>query len=205
MAALVKRAFGLITFLLGAALALIAVGHGLIRPDEPFELGVFIGGLFWGLVFLYFGRKWLFNQIDLDVIPVEPESPELADARRRALSSIGVLWHYLDENRHECFVKFPMETKSGSIEHIWGVVHSRQGDKVVVSLANEPVEAPSGEADRRTVAIRDIEDWQVFVSESEIRGGYSVGALARIAKSRGYGLSRSNRKHLEKFVDLEAV
>jgi uncharacterized protein YegJ (DUF2314 family) len=202
MSTRLKQILGLVAIVVGLPMLGYGLAHWLLA-EEPFQLTTFIGGSVLGLLFLSFGRKWLFNLISLDVIAVESDSPEIKKAAQRARSTIGQLWDYLAQNRHECYVKFPLKTKSGSCEHIWGVVHSRVEGGVVVSLANAPVENPDNTNDRMVVSEDDIEDWQVFISESEIRGGYSIAALAQIARARGGRLSRSDRRKLEVFVDVD--
>lgn len=204
MKTLVKRAFGLVTILVGLAMLISGVGQTWLAPGKPFRFGPLVGGLLWGFIGLTFGRKWLFNTIDMSVIAIDPADPEVLEATRRAQESLPTLWEYLGQNRLECFVKFPLQTGEGP-EHIWGIVHSRLGDTVVVSLANEALGPVERAGERQTVPIKDIEDWQVIVSPTEIRGGYSVGALAKVAKNRGYNLSRSDQKKLEAFVDARPV
>ena len=201
MATWLKQGFGLVAILVGAGLLVAGVGQHWLDPGKPFRIGPLIRGLVLGGLFLSFGRKWLFNLIALDVCPVDPGNPEIADATRRAQATLPRLWDYLAENHYECFIKFPMRTEAGQLEHIWGVAHSRTEAGVVVSLANDPVDAPEDAAQRRVIPTKDIEDWQVMISESEIRGGYSVGALGRIAKSKGYRFSRADQKRLRAFVD----
>jgi Uncharacterized protein conserved in bacteria (DUF2314) len=147
----------------------------------------------------------LFNWIDLDVIAVEPHDPVIEAAAQQARATLSVFWNYLEQHRYECYVKFPMETKEGKTEHIWAVVHAREGDKVVVSLANRPIDAPSTDDERRLVAIGTIEDWQVAVSPTELRGGYSVAALATLAKKRGYSVSPKDRRILSALLDVSNV
>jgi uncharacterized protein YegJ (DUF2314 family) len=166
-------------------------------------MGPLVGALVVGPVFISFGRRWLLNLIPLDVLPVEPGNPEIAEASRRAQATLATFWNYLAQNRYECFVKFPMQTTDGQAEHIWAVVHSRVEGSVVVSLVNTPVDDPRDAADRRVISVNDIEDWQVVISDAEIRGGYSIGALERVAKSQGYRLSRADQKRLRVFVDRE--
>lgn len=199
---LIKRAFGLVTLTTGAALLLFALGQKVLVPDERFHWGPLVGGVVWGLISWHYGRKWLFNWIDMDVMGIDPGDPVIEAAVQRARSTLGVFWHYLDQHLHECYIKFPMETKEGVPEHIWAVVHARENDKVVVSLANAPVDEPSVSEGRRLVAVRDIEDWQVVVSPTEIRGGYTIGALATLAKQRGYSIAPKDRQSLAMFVDI---
>jgi uncharacterized protein YegJ (DUF2314 family) len=205
MMVLLKRGFGLVAILVGLGLVAAGVGQRWIRPDGRVQIGPLIGGVILGGTFVTFGRRWMLNLVSLDVLPVEPGSPEVAEATRRAQSELPRFWDYLEQNRYECYIKFAMQTSSGAVEHIWAVVHARCDNGVVVSLANQAVERPRAEAARRVVPVNEIEDWQVVISESEIRGGYSVHALRKIALSRGYGISFADRRRLRAFVDLEAA
>jgi hypothetical protein len=190
--------------LVGLTLLVFGLGQPWLTPGRPFQIGPLVGGLFWGFLGFTYGRKWLFNLIDMSVIPVDPQDPVILEATRRAQASLPILWDHLGQNRLECFIKFPIQTRGG-LEHTWGIVHSRVEDQAVVSLANESVERMENPTDHLMVQVKDIEDWQVVVSPTEIRGGYSVGALAMIAKARGYSLSRADRKKLEAFVDARPV
>lgn len=203
MATRLKQALGLVAIVVGVGLLVTGVAQHWLSPSKPFRMGPLIGGLVLGSVFINIGQRWLFNLIALDVLPVEPSHPEIAEASRRAQATLSTFWNYLAQNRHECFVKFPMQTTDGQAEHIWAVVHSRANGSVVVSLANIPVDQPRDASDRRVISVNDIEDWQVVVSDTEIRGGYSITALERIARSRGYRLSRADQKRLRVFVDRE--
>jgi uncharacterized protein YegJ (DUF2314 family) len=200
---MLKQVFGLVAILVGAGLMVAGVGQHWLSPGKAFHIRPLIGGLVLGSMFLSFGRRWLFNLIALDVMPVEEGNPEIARASQRAQANLSTFWNYLAQNRYECFVKFPMQTTDGQVEHIWAVVHSRADGSVVVSLANNPVDQPRDASDRRVISVNDIEDWQVVISDSETRGGYSIGALERIARSQGYRLSRADKKRLRVFVDRE--
>jgi hypothetical protein len=197
---LLKRVFGVITLATGAMLLIVGVGQKALLPHQPFQWGPLMGGVIWAAISWRFGRKWVFNWIDLDVIAVDPGDPAIEAAAQRARGTLSVFWNYLEQHRYECYIKFPMETTEVKREHIWAVVHAREGDKVVVCLANRPVDAPSTGEERRLVAIGV--DWQVVVSPTEIRGGYSVEALAGVAKKRGYSISPRGRKMLKAFVDV---
>ena len=199
---LIKRVFGLITLATGATLLVFALGQKVIAPNRPFQWRPLFGGIVWGAISWKYGRKWLFNWITLDVMPVDPGDPAIALATQRARGTLNTLWGYLDQHRYQCYIKFPMQTKDGTFEHIWSIVHAREGDQLVVSLANEPVDEPNAPDARRTVSVSEIEDWQVMVSPTEVRGGYSIGALAEIAQARGYSISPSDRKMLAAFVDV---
>jgi uncharacterized protein YegJ (DUF2314 family) len=198
-----RQAFGLVAMVAGTRLLITGVLQQWLHPSKPLRVGSLIIGLVLGPMLIRFGWRWLSNLIALDVLSVEPDDPEIAAASRRARATLSTFWDYLGQNRYECFVKFPMKTTSSEAEHIWAVVHSRTNGSVVVSLANNPIDRPKDASDRRVVSVNDIEDWHVVVSDAESRGGFSITALERIAKSRGHRLSRADQKRLRAFVDRE--
>src|SRR5262245_4488532 len=108
---LVKQAFGLLAIIIGAGIIAGGIGQKWIAPGKRFRVGPLIGALVGGATFLKFGRKWLFNLIALDVLPVEPGDPDIAEATRRAQASLARFWDYLAQNRYECFIKFAMQTE----------------------------------------------------------------------------------------------
>ena len=136
------------------------------------------------------------------MISIDPGDPAIEAAGQQARGTLHVFWSYFDQHRYECYIKFPMETTEARAEHIWALVHAREEDKIVVSLANRPVDTPSADDERRLVPIGTIEDWQVVVSPTEIRGGYSVAALVALAKKRGYSISPKDRRMLSAFLDV---
>jgi hypothetical protein len=205
MGTMLKREMGAVAILVGAGLLVAGLGQRWLFPGKPVLLGPLLGALVTGSVLLTYGRRWLLNMISLDVFAADADDAEIRDAKQRAQGTLGQLWHHLERKQHECYVKFPLEVKSGSMEHIWALVHSREPQGVLVSLANQPVEEPSRATRRFVVDAAQIEDWQVVVSESEIRGGYSVAALARLARRQGYSISRTDRKRLAAFVDSDPL
>lgn len=200
MRTLAKRTFGLITIVVGLAALVFGVGQTWLNPEVPFQVGPFFGGLLWGWLGFTYGLKWLLNRIDMDVFPVAQGSPEIQDAVGQAQATLGTLWYHLGQNRHECFIKFAIETRGGK-EHIWGIVHSRVEDQVVVSPMRRAAPPLTNHGERFMVPVGDIEDWQVPVSPTEIRGGYSVAALAKVARAHGYTFSKADRRKLGAFVD----
>lgn len=55
MKTLFKRAFGLLTILVGLAMLIFGVGQTWLAPGKPFRFGPLFGGLFWGDLGLTFG------------------------------------------------------------------------------------------------------------------------------------------------------
>jgi hypothetical protein len=84
---LLKRAFGLVTLLVGLTLLVFGLGQPWLNPRRPFQIGPLVGGLFWGFLGFTYGRKWLFNLIDMNVIRVDPQDPVIQEATRRAQAS----------------------------------------------------------------------------------------------------------------------
>ena len=201
---MVKRFLGLLTVITGSGLTIAAAYFLVTRQFEGVEwVGMIFGSLL-GIGFVRIGIRWLLNIIDVNVYGVDGNDPRILLAKSRAHSEMKRFRRYLQEGEHHCFVKFPLEVGAGDIEHVWAVVHSHDRGVFNVSLASDPLKDPELSTDRFTVAESNVEDWQVMISENEIRGGFSVRAIAEIMQADGYRISREHRKMLEAFVDVKS-
>src|SRR4029453_6086254 len=106
MARRLKQAFGLVAIMVGAGMLLATAAQRWPPQSRPIRMGPLVGALVLGAVFISFGRTWLLNLIRLDVLPIEPGNPVIAEASRRAQASLATFSNYLAQNRSQCFVKF---------------------------------------------------------------------------------------------------
>jgi uncharacterized protein YegJ (DUF2314 family) len=205
MTGIAKRTFGLITLLVGLAMIVWGLAHPWFATPPGFRIGVLLGSIATGGLFASFGYRWLLNVIDLDALAVDPLDPRLAAATAAAQRDLELFRQFVRRNRYDCAVKISMATVSNRLEHIWANVHALDGDRFVVSLANEPVEELVVKEARFPVTASAIEDWVVQLSPDRAKGGYSIRAIKAIARDCGFRLSRTARRQLERFEDGASV
>jgi uncharacterized protein YegJ (DUF2314 family) len=196
---MLKRSFGLVALIVGALMLAMAFVHPWLEHPHRFHIGPFLGGLLLGSLFISYGRRWLLNEVDLDVLSIDPADPLLLEAKVEAQAALASFRAYLAENRYECFVKIPVATISGANEHIWASVHTEKDGHFIVSLANDPVEDLPVTDARFAVPPEVVEDWRVMLSPSHGKGGFSFRAMRAVVRSRGQRLSRQARRQLEVF------
>jgi uncharacterized protein YegJ (DUF2314 family) len=117
----------------------------------------------------------------LNVMPIGRSEPEMREAIARAQADLPRFLAGLAAGTKEAFVKYPMSTRGGTTEHVWGVAHYQEGQDVVVSLASEPVMPfQDGYDARERVPLHEIEDWILTDRAGRAEGGYSHLAMVRV-------------------------
>ena len=140
-------------------------------------------------------------------LPVDPDDPEMIACIRRSRSHIRRFKKGLADGAKQALVKYPIRTKNDGTEHVWGVAHSIDGQEVVVSLVNEPVDPiRDGEMEepRSKVPLREIEDWMLIDKEGRCEGGYTHLALLKIYRRRHGRIPKTYLRDMEFFVDIDA-
>lgn len=198
MREILSRSFGALVVLAGIAIigyaAWSTFGSGRWSDLLPAILGI---------VFVTIGWPRLFPDT-FAPLPVSHDDPLMRAGIDQARRELRRFTDGLREGRKQAFVKFPMKTRNGDVEHIWGIVHSLDRQTALVSLANEPVDAPAeGRQDPRIrVEMSDLEDWMLVASDGTTEGGYTTKAMAQIYKrEKGY-LPAALKKQLAVFKDF---
>lgn len=159
--------------------------------------------LAWGVTPVALLRFWR-AQPSLNVLPVKRSEPEMQAAIARAQAELPRFLAGLAAGSKDAFAKYPMLTRGGTTEHVWGVVHSLDGADVIVSLASEPVMDFGAVPDaRERVPLHAIEDWILTDRKGRAEGGYSHLAMVKIYR-RIYRRSprKSELQRLDTFVDI---
>jgi hypothetical protein len=144
---------------------------------------------------------WARNRGRLRVVTaVDVTDARWSEAIARARSTLSEMRSLHDAWASEMHVKYPLKTKTGSIEHVWGRLISLSANEMTVSLETQPIEAPV-DAAPFTVPVSDLEDWQLVLPDGRIRGGFTTRAQIEIAKASGAPVP-SHVSELEgRFVD----
>jgi uncharacterized protein YegJ (DUF2314 family) len=193
---LLSRSFGAVVVIAGVAL----IG-GAIWFAYDTGRWAHLGGALLGVVFLSVGWPRLFPDVFRPQV-IDPEDPLMTAAMDQARREVDRLKEAVSEGRKQAFIKFPLGMQNGATEHIWGLAHQIEGEDVVVSLVNDPIDTPKTEDPRMRVALAEIEDWTLLSGDGSTEGGYTMKAMAQIYKrDKGY-LPRNLRKELAMFKDF---
>jgi hypothetical protein len=133
-------------------------------------------------------------------IPIDPSDPRWAEAVARARSTIEEMRRLHAIGSAQMYVKYPLHTKSGSTEHVWGKLLELSAQDMKVSLETRPVQPPSA-APPFTIPLAELEDWQLVQSDGGIRGGFTTRAQIQIARSAGAKLPAHIAELEGRFVD----
>lgn len=195
-ALLLRRAFGALAFLIG--LALIAwFLYNQFWPTEAFRSayrGIWQLGV--PVACLWVGWSWMRHQgkgIE-QVTPPDLKCPELDRAAETARATLPAFIAEVEKGIDGAFIKFPLHTPGGLLEHIWAYVHFHREGQFNVTLANDPIDRQQSADGRRNVPATEVEDWQIMHPDGTIRGAYSVIALFQHYEQSGRKLSPRMRQ-----------
>ena len=156
------------------------------------------------IAFLYQGWRWIHCKgASIEDTRSDPSCPELSESVQRAKETLPYFLGQVEKNVDGSFVKFPLTSPQGSIEHIWGYVHSFRDGKFNVSLANKQVFVDEPAAGRQDVSVSEIEDWQIVYPDGRIKGAYSLIALFLYRENRRKKLSPKMRQQKPQLIDAQ--
>lgn len=169
-----------------------------LNDDYGGVASIILGWIVLPLVLL---KSWKVKP-DLYVLPIDVDDPIMLEHIAMAKSKLERFFAGLNEGKAEAYIKFPYEFDD-EIEHVWGLAHSEADDKVIVSLASDPIGAPGEEVmERVQVPKEKIEDWMLIDAKGKSQGGYTMWATAKIYK-RDYGkLPKKYIREFDRFVDF---
>jgi len=152
---------------------------------------------------LIVGWKWVHYEgkgIE-EVTPPDLKCPELERSIEKAKESVPTFLTEVEKGIDGAFIKYPLNTPQGLIEHIWAYVHFYKDGFFNVSLANTPEDEEADTEGRRNVPLDEIEDWQIMQQDGRIRGAYSLIALFEYRQRMGKPLSPKMRTQKEQLLD----
>lgn len=198
----INRVAGLITLLL--ALTIIGwVAYNRFFPTKEFsDRNPSLVKLLSPIVMAYVGWKWLTGQgPGIEDTPPNFDCEELRASVGKAKASVHWFLDQVERNVDGAFIKFPIETPNGLLEHIWAYVHSFRNGTFNVSLANDPFDKDQESSGRRDVRLEDVEDWQIMYPDGRIKGAYSLIALFENYEASGKQLTPKMRKQKAQLID----
>jgi uncharacterized protein YegJ (DUF2314 family) len=142
----------------------------------------------------------------ISVVEVDPGDPDMEECIRRSRSEVSRFIKGMHESKKEAFVKYIIETEYDTTEHVWGMAHAIEGDSIVVSMVNEPVndfEKGSEPDPRNKIQLTDIEDWMLVDRQGNCEGGYTHLGLVKIYKKQYGKVPRKYLRDLSNFIDIQ--
>ncbi|MFL6587326.1 MAG: hypothetical protein ACJ8GV_10640 [Luteimonas sp.] len=132
-------------------------------------------------------------------VPVAHDEPLLRAARTRAQASIDDLCAHVGSPL-QVGVKIPLRNAADDIEHVWGTPESIDAASVTLRIVTPFVDGATP-AEPVTVAVTEIEDWQVFLDDGRILGGFGTRAQMAVARRDGHPIPEHVLAQEARFVD----
>ena len=104
---------------------------------------------------------------------------------RASLADFWVKYEARDPSRSRYSVKIGLPTRHGGVEHIWGSVVRRSGDKTTARIDNEPEDLADVKfGDEITVDHAAISDW-MYLKDGKLYGSFTTRAmLSRVSAAQ---------------------
>jgi hypothetical protein len=134
--------------------------------------------------------------------PVDTTDPRWTGALEKARSTIPVMRELYAQPGIEVFVKYPLESSSKEIEHVWGQLEGVNETHMSVSLETPLVTGKSPGPPPYKIALADLEDWQVMLPDGRIRGGFTTQLMIAMARESGAAPPAQIAAMKGKFVDV---
>lgn len=200
---ILRRALGLVAFLAGITIIGWFI-YNQFWPTKEFKSSSHSWfQLIVPVLFVIFGWHWLRYEgkgIE-EVIPPDLKCPELDASIVKAQETLPAFMAETEKGIDNAFVKFPMQTPQGLLEHIWGYVHFYKDGVFNVSLANEPIDEKAEKGGRRNIPTAEVEDWQIMQPDGKIKGAYSLVALFEYWERQGKPLSPRMKKQKAELLE----
>jgi len=204
---IIENSLGITIFLLGIVFCMIWVliyifNYGEYNENKNWVIAV--PQLTFAIGFVIGGYQWLFGLgSGLEDVEIDFNSPELEAAKKQAIATLPIFLEEVANHIDEAYIKFPFETDSDGIEHVWGYVHSFADGVFNISMISAPFTQEGEFETRFDVLESDVEDWQIMLPDGKIQGGYSMIGAFQYLENNGKKLSKNMLKQREQLVDAQ--
>lgn len=132
---------------------------------------------------------------------VDMNRPPWSEAIAKARRSVPTLRELFPDHRGRIAVKFPLLTSRGEHEHVWGELLELGPDSFVAGLDTPPRRGTPVGVPPYTLALSELEDWQLEMPDGAIRGGYTTRLDLELARERGQAIPDHILAMESRFVD----
>jgi hypothetical protein len=122
-------------------------------------LGSFPGAAL--LVGLVLGGLWAWEQRRkrrLHGLDIDTQDPIWTAAIARARDSLPRFRELAAQRPNDAFVKYPLQTTAGAVEHVWGHALAVNGDTIVANIETPPVDGAPAAPPPYNISIAEVED-----------------------------------------------
>ncbi len=133
------------------------------------------------------------------VTPIRSDDPWLLSAVERARSSFPEMQQLLAAGE-QVTVKLPLTNQAGEVEHVWGGIDAADDEGVQVVILTPLLVGPTPDGPLR-IPRAELEDWQVFLADGAIRGGFTTQAQLAVCRREKLSIPRALRDQETRFLD----
>jgi len=144
---------------------------------------------------------WALRRGRSRVTVVATEDPLMREASEKARAAVGEMRKLFAEPGREVMVKYPLETTTGEIEHVWGVLTALTETEMTVTLITPPMGGKPKTPPPFTMPLDKLDDWHVRLPDQRIRGGFTTQAQIRIARRAGQKVPAEIEAMQSQFID----
>lgn len=131
--------------------------------------------------------------------PIAHDDPWLLQAAQAAHEHIVDMLS-LSASGQQVAIKFPYRNGADEIEHVWGALQRVVENSFEVVIMTPLFVGPTPDAPVRVEAAQ-IEDWQVFMPDGSIRGGFTTQAQLAVCRREGFSIPKALLQQEPRFAD----
>jgi hypothetical protein len=158
-------------------------------------LWVLVGVLFLLVLWFVLGVR----RMRARATPIAQDDPWLQHAVQCARDNTSEMLRLVAEGMRVA-AKFPLRNGRGEVEHVWGAIQRTIGDGLEVIVMTPLFVGPTPEGPVH-VELAELEDWQTFLPDGSIRGGYTTQAQLAVCRREGFSIPKALLQQEPCFAD----
>jgi hypothetical protein len=116
---------------------------------------------------------------------IDFSKPPWSEAKAKAQQTVPVLRELFATHGSAIMVKYPLKTTRGENEHVWGAL-LELGETTLSATLDTPLrQGKPLESPPFSVALSELEDWQLELPNGAIRGGFTIRLDIQLAREQG--------------------
>ncbi len=132
-------------------------------------------------------------------VAMAADEPLLLAAYAEARASLGDLRTAFAERPDDTYVRFAFSTDRDTVEHVWGRLRKLTESEAEAELLTPPLDHDGPPPETCTVAVAELEDWEVEYADGTFAGGYTTRAMHAFARRESLPVPREIVKRLRRY------